>query len=404
MGVPIPSNEAERLSRLRLYKVLDTPPEAAFDCITRLAASILGTPIAAISLVDENRQWFKSQIGLGTTSETTRDVAFCAHAIVNDGVFVVPDARRHPAFRQNPLVTGGPGIQFYAGAPMATRDGINIGTVCIIDQKPRQPTPEQLGLLKDLSVLAMNELELRMAGRAALEDLDSQRRLDQIKTAFVSDVSHELRTPLTSIIGSLGLLRGGAVGELPDQGSRVLEIAERNAQLLLQLINDLLDMAKLEAGEVEYDFRPLDLKTVIAEAVENLTSYGEGRGIALAYEPEGPAVVQADTRRITQVINNLVSNAVKFSPDGGKVVIRLSTANGRAQVSVIDHGEGIPEAIRPRIFQKFVQGKTAAKAKIAGSGLGLSIAKVIVEGHGGAIGFETATGAGTRMYFHLPLL
>jgi signal transduction histidine kinase len=401
-AAPLPDNEGERLKRLHLYKVLDTPPEASFDCITRLAASILGTPIAAISLIDDRRQWFKSAVGLGTTTETTRDVAFCAHAILGTDVFVVPDARKNPTFSQNPLVTGELGIRFYAGAPLATRDGLNLGSVCVIDQKPRDPTPEQIALLQDLSVLVVDELELRLAGRAALEEVHQQRRLDQMKTAFVSDVSHELRTPLTSIIGSLGLLLSGTMGEIPDQGQRVLEIAERNSQLLLQLINDLLDMAKLEAGEVKYDFRPLDLKKAIDEALENLGSYGEGRGITFALKSDGPAVVEADARRITQVVNNLVSNAVKFSPDGSEVIVTLSTRAGCAEVSVIDRGPGIPEAIRPRIFQKFVQGK-AGKQKTAGSGLGLSIAKVIVEGHAGNIGFETG-GDGTRMYFDLPLV
>lgn len=401
-AAPFPDNERERLERLRLYKVLDTPPEAAFDCITRLAASILGTPIAAISLVDEQRQWFKSTVGLGDARETNRDVAFCAHAILGNDVFVVPDARKNPTFSDNPLVTGELGIRFYAGAPLATRDGINLGSVCIIDQKPRDPTPEQLALLKDLSVLVIDELELRLAGRTALEDLDQQKRIDALKTAFVSDVSHELRTPLTSIVGSLGLLSSGAMGDIPEQGLRILEIAERNSQLLLQLINDLLDIATLEAGEAKYDFRPVDLKVAIGEALENLGSYGEGRKIVLTFKPDSAAVVQADTRRMTQVINNLVSNAVKFSPDGGEVVITLGARAGRAEVSVIDQGAGIPEAIRPRIFQKFVQGK-AGNQKTAGTGLGLSIAKVIVEGHGGQIGFDTGSG-GTRMYFELPLL
>jgi len=399
MNAPLPPNEQQRLERLHFYKVLDTPPEAAFDCITRLASSILGTPIAAISLVDQHRQWFKSTVGLGDTTETTRDVAFCAHTILGNDVFVVSDARDDPTFSQNPLVTGDLGIRFYAGAPLTTRDGINLGAVCIIDQKPRTPTPEQLALLKDLSVLVIDELELRRAGRVALEEIAQHQRLDALKTAFVSTVSHELRTPLTSIVGSLGLLLGGVLGEFPEQGRKVLEIAERNSQLLLQLINDLLDMAKLEAGEVQYDFRPLDLRTATLEALENLASYGEARGVTLSFD--GPStVVQADARRITQVLNNLVSNAVKFSPEKSDVAVKLCVRHGAAEVSVIDRGSGIPDAIRPRIFQKFVQAKGAVRAGVPGTGLGLSIAKAIVEGHGGEIGFETGDG-GTRMFFRL---
>ena len=216
MTVPLPVNEDTRLARLRAFGILDTPPELAFDCITRLAAAVLDTPIAAISLIDERRQWFKSRVGLEAT-ETPRDVAFCTHAILSNEVLVVSDALKNDAFCKNPLVTGELGIRFYAGAPLTTRDGLNIGRVCVIDQKPRKPTPEQLERLKDLAVLAVDELELRIAGRATLDEVDRQKRLDEAKSAFVSDVSHELRTPPTSILGSVGFLLSDVTGEVSDR-------------------------------------------------------------------------------------------------------------------------------------------------------------------------------------------
>ncbi|WP_150558669.1 GGDEF domain-containing protein [Pandoraea bronchicola] len=153
-------NEAERLAALRRYEILDTPPEAAFDRIARLASYVLGAPISLVSLIDETRQWFKARQGLETT-QTPRSMAFCAHAILGDDVLVVPDARADRRFADNPLVTGEPNIRFYAGAPLRTPEGHRLGTLCVLDRKPRTLDPEKCALLADLSALVVDELELR---------------------------------------------------------------------------------------------------------------------------------------------------------------------------------------------------------------------------------------------------
>jgi diguanylate cyclase (GGDEF)-like protein len=157
--VPVPKNEAARLDRLRGYDVLDTPPGEAFDRVTRLASRLLKMPIALVSLVDEDRQWFKSRVGLDA-EETSRELAFCAHAICDSSVMVVPNAQDDPRFSANPLVTGAPDIRFYAGAPLRTDDGHNMGTLCVIDRTPREFTEEERILLDDLAHIVIDELEL----------------------------------------------------------------------------------------------------------------------------------------------------------------------------------------------------------------------------------------------------
>jgi GAF domain-containing protein len=178
--LPIPPNEKDRLERLRQFGVLDTPPSEAFDRITRLASRLLKMPIALVSLVDADRQWFKSKVGLDA-AETPRELAFCAHAICDTSVMVVPNAQDDPRFADNPLVTGTPDIRFYAGAPLRTDDGLNMGTLCVIDSSPREFTEEERALLDDLAHIVIDELELHAL--AAREQAARHRLIDAIEAA-----------------------------------------------------------------------------------------------------------------------------------------------------------------------------------------------------------------------------
>lgn len=171
MKPPIPANEADRLKELRLFRILDTTTEQTLDNLTVLAAEICETPISLISLVDENRQWFKSKVGL-EVNETPRDVAFCAHAINTDEIFIVEDTAKDTRFAQNPLVTDDPSIRFYAGAPLIVSGGIALGTLCVIDRKPRHLTERQRNALNILREAVVTQLNLRRI-QAELQDLQT---------------------------------------------------------------------------------------------------------------------------------------------------------------------------------------------------------------------------------------
>ncbi len=657
-----PINEAERLQALRDLQLLDTPPEERFDRITRLAQQLFGVPIALVSLIDRDRQWFKSRQGLEAT-ETPRDVSFCGHAILGNEVFQVPDAWADPRFADNPLVTGAPKVRFYAGAPLAIDPQYRIGTLCLIDHEQRELDATEMATLRDLAALAEealgedrrkramrqlagheaylravldtvqdaivsvdNDGRIRAFNRAAegmfgrsseqvtgqfadlllaaserdrdqglvatatsaadgdggdcvrevlalrsngqtfaadlrvsrmdldgrlhhvwvlrdlsiskqaqiqldeasrwrqaildsagvaiisttpegmiqtfnraaqqmlgyteeemvglqspailhdpdevaararvlsaefgrvLEpgfevfvaranqgqpdenewtyltksggrltvllsvtalfddqqrihgylgiatDISERKKVERLKSEFVATVSHELRTPLTSIHGALGAILGKRDVELPDKIRRLLETANRNSQRLTLLINDILDLEKIESGHLDFQFAPLDLNQICAQAVAANEGYARQHGAQLTLKtaPER-AEVSGDEHRLMQVLANLLSNAIKFSPEDGTVAVKVqSVVPGYWRLSVSDSGPGIPEAFRERMFQRFAQADSSDARDKGGTGLGLSIVRAVVDRHGGRVSFDSVVGQGTEFFVDLP--
>jgi len=236
-----------------------------------------------------------------------------------------------------------------------------------------------------------------------LTDITELKRLDRMKSEFVSTVSHELRTPLTSIRGSLGILAGGVAGPLSDKVRSFIDIAKDNCERLIRLINDILDMEKIESGKMAFQLQVLDLMELIEQTVRANAGFASQHSVQLQIVSPRPGTkVHADGDRLAQVLTNLISNACKFSPAQSSVDIAVSGHGGRIRVDVIDHGPGISETFRKRIFQKFSQEDSSDMRQKGGTGLGLSISRAIIEGLGGEIGFDTEAGKGSTFYFYLP--
>ena len=656
----LPTDENDRLAALHSLAILDTPADERFDRITRLTQRLFDMPIVLVSLVDECRQWFKSAQGL-SASETPRDISFCGHAIHAGKVFVVENALADPRFADNPLVTGPPGIRFYAGAPLATAGGFRVGTLCLIDSTPRvfpeadqqmlrdlahwvedelgrhnaellskigheqeaflrtvlntvvdgiitidergtvesfNPAavrifgypPEEVighnikklmpepyrhehdgylarfldtrsprvigigrevtgcrsngctfpmelavseavvagrrfftGIVRDISerkiaeqelletttlqravldgttysiistaidgtVLTFNRAAEKMLGYRAAEvvgrripapihdpaeiaeraaklseelgemidpdfevfvakaqrnlpdecewtfihkngtrtpvllsvtalrdkegqitgflgiayDISERKKIDRLKNEFVSTVSHELRTPLTSIRGSLGLIAGGVAGQIPAQAAKLIDIAHSNSERLVRLINDILDIEKIESGRMQFNLSVQALRPLVLQAIEANRAYAGQLKVSIELvSGELDGRVRIDSDRMIQVITNLLSNAAKYSPAEASVSVALERRSGCLRLAVSDQGPGIPEAFRRRIFQKFSQADSSDTRRKAGTGLGLAITRSLIESMAGQIGFDSSP-AGTTFWIDLP--
>lgn len=248
-----------------------------------------------------------------------------------------------------------------------------------------------------------------LAEQKRLEDnlrlmMSLSEKANAAKSSFLSTVSHELRTPLTSIRGSLGLVSAGVAGVLPPKAENLVRIAHTNSERLVRLINDILDMEKIESGKMMFEMQRHPLRPIVEQAIETANNYMPDRRIRIVLVDDAPgSVVDVDADRMHQVVTNLLSNAIKFSPPAGIVQMRLAYLDHHVEIAVSDQGAGIPLAFRDRIFGKFEQADSSSTREKGGTGLGLSITKALVQHMSGAIGFETTDGAGTTFKVTLPL-
>ncbi|WP_269519172.1 GAF domain-containing hybrid sensor histidine kinase/response regulator [Alteromonas sp. BMJM2] len=394
-SAPIPENEKERLAELLSYDVLDTEAEKLFDDLTALASQICGTPIALISLIDPDRQWFKSRVGLDA-EETSRDIAFCSHAILQQEVFEVPDATKDERFRDNPLVTGSPDIRFYAGAPLISPAGYPIGTLCAIDKKPNKLTKEQRQALETLGQSVVAHLELRRKNREL-------ERTSQFKSDFLSYVSHEIRTPLNAINTFSNLLEGEARRlSLPSQFSSSLSHISKSGERLLEIVNSVLDIKQIEAGKMRVMPRAVNTNDFFTHLFSVTRVRAEQNDITFTATIDSslPASIYLDDTKFGQVALNILSNAIKFTPRHRAASCLVKYKKGALVFSVTDEGIGISNEDQQRLFTRFERMDNAHK--IPGSGLGLSISKQLVELMDGSIKLTSKLGEGTRVSISIP--
>jgi signal transduction histidine kinase len=397
----LPSDEPDRLAALYGLGILDTPPEERFDRITRLARRVFGTPIALVSLVDRNRQWFKSCLGLNATS-TARDVSFCSHAVIARQPLVVLDPLADPRFRDNPLVLGEPHIRFYAGVPLYAAGGQPVGTLCVIDREPRPFDATDLEALSDLAAVVERELNhvevaVDLGRRTAQAEQASSN-----KSSFLAHMSHELRTPLNAIIGYSEMLGEEAQElELPNF-VQDLDRINASGKHLLELIDQVLDMSKIEAGRMEVLLEVVDLPALLAELAAIAAPLVARKANRLALDLAGaPDELRTDAMKLRQMLLNLLSNAAKFT-EAGTITLRVAQEGQAVSFQVADTGIGMDENQVARLFGEYMQAEAGTSRRYGGTGLGLAISKKLAELLGGDLKVESAPARGSTFTLRLP--
>ncbi|MGH7093313.1 MAG: ATP-binding protein [Stellaceae bacterium] len=418
---PTPSNQAARLEALRRYGILDTPPEPEFDEITELIARVCETPIAVINFIDDGRQWFKSAIGLGIR-ETPLDVSICAHAILQPGLFVVHDTLNDDRFSSNPLVTGDPWLRFYAGALLETSEHHPLGTLCVLDYKPRALSEVQLAVLQTLARQVMTQLELRRANAVLSVGIvqtlaerhdaeDALHRVQKMETVghLTGGIAHDFNNLLGVIIGSLENAER-RLGEQNPVVMRGIARAIRSAERAAILTRRLLAFSRHH----DIDPRILDLNAVVSEMVD-LLRHTLGAQITIEANLSSELwPIRVDENQLENALLNLAINARDAMPRGG--ILTIKTANATldesfvgqeiefrpgqyVMLSVTDTGGGMTPEVVQRIFEPFFTTKGAD-----GTGLGLGMVYGFVKRAEGHVQVRSEPGKGSTLTLYLPRL
>lgn len=396
-----PANEAQRLEILERYAVLDTAPDASFDALTALAAFITGAPIALVSLVDSERQWFKSRVGIEAT-ETSRDVSLCGHVVANGQPLIVPDTIEDPRFADNPSVVGDPKVRFYTGYPLLAEQDVVLGTLCVADTKPRELSEIQHRKLAMLAKLAVLQLDYHRDRLELKKLLESTERANRAKSEFLANMSHEIRTPMAAIIGMGELLLETPLSEKQQRYAQNIRTASDH---LLGLVDSILDVAKVESGKLELERAPFSLQAVVRSVESLMLTRCSETGITLVCHVAAAArhVVLGDAARLRQILINLVGNAFKFTKEGHISVRVVHLSGDDFQFEVADTGIGIRQDRLKAVFDSFTQGDNSTTRRYGGTGLGLTISKGLVELMGGRIWVESAPNQGSTFRFTVRL-
>jgi signal transduction histidine kinase len=412
--------DPERLRTLRDTGLLDSEVEEQFDRLTRLASRLLGVPATFFSLVDEDRDFYKSCFGFPASLATDREmtgVTFCHYSLVSEGALVIPDTRSDPVYSQVPTVET-LGVAAYLGVPVRAPNGSVLGSFCAVDFQPHDWSPVDVETMRELAASAEREVAIRHWVRLQTEVLErefaARRELEIVmesRARLMRGFTHDVKNPLGAGDGFLSLLEDEIVGPLSEKQKATVGRVRRAIGTAVDLINELIEIERTETGELVIERAVVDLRTMAKEIVEEYRAQAEAKElqIELALHDELEAV-HSDPTRIRQVLGNLVSNAVKYTHSGRVVVSAglraaddaVATNGGRwAILEVTDTGPGIAREHMHLLFREFTR---MAPEGVEGAGLGLAISQRLAEALGGRISVESEPDRGSRFTLWLPLV
>ncbi len=395
----LPQNESERLAELYSYKILDTTPEPDFNDIVELASYVCGTPISLISLVDHDRQWFKARKGL-ESSQLPRDISFCAHTILSEEPMIIPDAMADDRFKDNPLVLQNPSIRFYAGFPLVTLKGHQVGSLCVIDTKPRALDEKQMSILGILSRQVIKLMDERVKNdylkemsllekkhsKGLQELIDTQRRI-------MSILGHDTRAPLHAINR---IIRQAADGNLNENElTSCFELIGNELDATLILLDNLVAWGKSHVMPGRHASKRFMVQRIVDETFELLLEAADRKCITLVNNIGEDCFMYTSRQIVSFILRNLISNAIKFS-ESGTIVVSDSREEEHLAITVKDEGVGMsPEQLND--LSTGVLNPSKGTRQESGSGLGIALILEFLQQHGGRISMESEQGRGTSM-------
>lgn len=393
-------NEDERIKLLDSYSILDTLPELDYDNLTVIAAAICGTPISLITFIDEERQWFKSRHGIDV-SETSRDYSFCAHAI-NDpnNVLIIEDSRKDIRFFDNPAVSGNPNIIFYAGVPLINEMGLPLGTLCVIDHKPKTLSENQIRSLKALSDQIMKLLELRLKSIELEKVIVKLEKKNQELEIFAHIAAHDLKSPLANVSGLAEVFIETYGSIIDAEGQEIMQLIINSANKLRQMIDGLLDYSKTDKMIIE-NRTEVNLK-ILNNEISNLFIFQNNCSITFI---SNLISIKTNKTALEQILINLVANAIKYNDKEIAVIeIEILEEDKFYKIVVSDNGPGILKEDYETIFEIFKVVSAEDRYGQKGNGIGLATVKKIVEDLGGTIYVKSEIGKGSKFIFTLARL
>lgn len=396
------SNEKQRAEELYRFDILDTPYEDEYDDIVKLASSICNTPISAITLVESSRQWFKAKVGL-EDSETSRNVSFCAHAIAaNTDLYEVEDASQSEIFFDNPLVTGNPNIRFYAGVPLVSSNGFKLGTLCVIDTKPKLLTPDQIFALKVLGTQIMKLLELRIAYKKVEQKRKAQKQQIEMQNKIIAVIAHDVRSPVASLKTVVELANSEVLSN--EEVRELTVMSEKQLDGTLELLNDLLEWGQVQLlAQKEEENTLVNLYEIVKDKYRKFETTLALKGNTLVNAIDKNFELKCNEGVIRFILRNLISNANKFTLKG-LITVNAVVENKKSIIKVADTGVGMSQAVISKILANDSKYTSLGTNNEKGTGLGIMLIKDFILKMNGEINFESELQKGTTVIVQIPQL
>lgn len=388
----IPINEEMRLHALHQYDILDSDMEEAFNEITQLAAQICNTPISLISLIDRNRQWFKAKTGI-TEAETPRDISFCSHTILQNTFMEVPDTLVDDRFLDHPAVKDDPGIRFYAGFPLCTPDGFNIGSLCVVDNEKRKLTDGQIFALECLSKQVISQMELRLKNKELM-------KLNEQNLKLLSIITHDIKSPIIELQSLIILLENENLSA--NQFGEFRGIVKKSLEGTNSLISNLLEWSQSQFKQSTIQKQEVKLASSLNSLLVTHQPLFESKQNSVLNLINSETMIRTNENILHFVLRNIITNSNKFTSSGA-IAFHYAFEEGHHIIRIIDNGVGISRTKLNSLFKNEFCISCAGTAGEKGSGIGLKLCKDFIEKIGGEIKMSSELNKGTKVTIILPV-